>query len=109
LDQLRSINEKILKKADKQSIPYTLHGVSGIAEFLPLIHSFDLIGFATREQFGHFDFPEIIFLPLKTDSHSASAYQIRTHLVSLQNQPLTKELQQYIDYVDSLHQEFETY
>jgi DNA-binding transcriptional LysR family regulator len=103
LDQLRSINEKILKKADKQSILYTLQGVSGIAEFLPLIHSFDLIGFASREQFGHFDFPEIVFLPLKSDSHSVSAYQVKTHLVTLRDLALTKELRQYIDYVNSLH------
>lgn len=103
LDQLQVFNEKILKTADKHNISYTLHGVSGIAEFLPMIHSFDLIGFASREQFSHFDFPEIVFLPLKSDTHSASSCQIRTHLVSLKNQTLTRELGQYIDYIDSLH------
>jgi len=102
LNQLQIFNDQILKEADARNISYNVYNNSGISEFLPVLHTFDLIGFATREMFGHLDFPEIIFIPIKKDSHSA--YQVETHLVSLRNLTPSREVQQYIDHIISEHQ-----
>ena len=103
LNQLQAFNEQILKDADSQGITYAVYGSSGSSEFLPVLHTFDLIGFCPREVFRHFNFPEVVFIPLKEDAHSN--YHIETHLVSLRDIIPARETQQYIDHIISQHAE----
>lgn len=101
LDQLQSFNETILKAADSQNVSYIVYGSAGISEFLPVLHTFDLIGFSTRQMFQYYNFPEVVFLPIKEDSYSD--YHVETHLVSLRDLSPSKETQQYIDHIISEH------
>ncbi|MBQ9155784.1 MAG: LysR family transcriptional regulator [Eubacterium sp.] len=100
LDQFQGFNDQVLKAADASNISYTLYGSCGISEFLPVVHTFNLIGFSTRQMYQNYNFPEVVFLPLKQDTHSD--YQIETHLVSLRDLAPGQEAQQYIDYVASI-------
>lgn len=106
LDQLRNLNAFFLKAADARNLTYNVHGTVSISEFLPLIYSLGLVGIATRELFFHYDYPEISYLPLKEDPHLN--YYVETHLVSLKGSVLSKEAQQFIDYVIGLHSKEES-
>ena len=106
LDQLRNLNAFFLKAADARNLTYNVHGTVSISEFLPLIYSLGLVGIATRELFFHYDYPEISYLSLKEDPHLN--YYVETHLVSLKGSVLSKEAQQFIDYVIGLHSKEES-
>lgn len=100
-DQLQSFNEIILKDADSHGISYTLYGSCGTSEFLPVLHTFDLIGFCTREMFQYYNFPEVVFIPMRRETHAN--YSVETHLVSLRDVTPARETQQYIDHIKSGH------
>ena len=103
LEHLQNINLLFLKAADARNLTYQIHDTAGVSEFLPLIRSFDLTGFSTRELFLHYDYPEITFLPVRDDLHVTD--QLETHLVSLAESSPSREARQFIDHVIGVHTE----
>lgn len=106
LDQQRNLNSLFLKAADAKNIAYTIHSTVGISEYLPLIYSLNMVGFATRELFLHYDYPEISYLPVKEDPHLS--HYVETHLVSLRDSNLSIEAREFIDYVITVHKKEES-
>ena len=103
LNQLENFNDQILKDADAKNISYSIHGRSGMGEFLPLIQDFNLIGFGTKELFRNFNYPDLTYLPIKGDARTG--YQAATHLVSLRDSAPVGDSLQFIEHVRKIKEE----
>lgn len=95
LDYFENFNTALLQFADAKNIPYHIYKKSSINEFLPFIYSGTTLGFSTKQLFQHFYFPDILFIPFVQED--GTSITIDTHLVTLKNDTLTPQLQQYIE------------
>lgn len=103
LDLYDNFNTSILKLADSKNIPYHISKKATINEFLPFLCSGTLIGFSTREIFRHFNFPDILFIPVLMEDGSTAT--IDTHLVTLKSPKYNPKIQQYINYEKEFYKE----
>ncbi len=96
LDLYEEFNTLILERADAMNIPYQIYDKVQINEFLPIIGPSLLIGFSTKTLYRYYDFSKISFVPFTLPDNSPIT--IETHLVTLKNTFLDKDIQQYIDW-----------
>lgn len=96
LNLYEDFNSRILNHADDMHIPYLVYDHAKINDFLPLIDSSLLIGFSDKMIYRYYDISRILFVPFYLPDGSQLC--IETHLVTLKNTFIDKEMQQYIDW-----------
>lgn len=96
LDLVEEFNTYILNTAEAMNIPYQIYNRAKINDFLPLITPTPLIGFSDKLIYRYYDTSKISFVPFFLPG--GSPLYLETHLVTLKNTFIDREMQQYIDY-----------
>lgn len=96
MDLYEEFNTLILETADAMNIPYQIYDKVQMNEFLPIIGPSLLIGFSVKTLYRYYDFSKISFVPFTLPDNSPII--IETHLVTLKNTFLDKDMLQYIDW-----------
>lgn len=96
LDLYEEFHSRILNHADAMNISYQIYDHAKMNDFLPLIDSSFLIGFSDKMIYRYYDISRISFVPFFLSDGSFPC--IETHLITLKNTFIDKEMQQYIDW-----------
>lgn len=96
LDLYGEYNQLILSQADSRNIPYFIYDKVTINEFLSILNFGSLIGFSTNQIYRYYNFPSISFVPFSLSD--GSPLYAETHLVTLENVFLDREMLHYINY-----------
>lgn len=96
LDLYEEFSTRILNEADAVNIRYQIYDWAKMNDFLPIINSSLLIGFADKKIYRYYDVSRISFVPFYLPD--GSPLYVESHLVTLKNAFIDKEMQQYIDF-----------
>lgn len=96
LDLYEEFNNFILRKADAAKINYQIYDHAKMNDFLPVMDSSPLLGFSDKYLYRYYNTSNILFVPFFLPD--GSSLYVESHLVTLKNTFIDKEMQHYIDW-----------
>lgn len=96
LDLYQEQNKNLLRQADMENVCYHIYDNAKMNTFLSRIQSSPLIGFSSKRIYRHYNFSDVVFIPISFDEYPDLI--IETHIVTLKNVTLDNAMRHYIDY-----------
>lgn len=94
LEELETFNDALSSAITAGHVRSSQSSYAGLTEYLPLIQTGAYVGFAPASLFRYYDFPDIMFVPLKLERVRQKT--LNTHLVTADSAVLSTEANDYI-------------